>query len=71
MNAKTTIVKLSCVAIGVEQREFEVSHAERLLSIRNNGGWYLDDKEFKFDNGNIVRRHTEKAGEARKAGGKE
>lgn len=62
MNAKTTIVRLSCEAIGVKQREFEISHAERLMNIPKNGGWVIDDEDYELDNGNIVRRHKEKAG---------
>lgn len=38
MNAKTTTVTL--VANGVT-REFEFSHAERLLRMPRNGGWAL------------------------------
>lgn len=51
MNAKTTTVTL--VANGVT-REFEISHAERLLRMPRNGGWSLpkDSKyEFSVDNG--------------------
>ena len=46
MNAKTTTVTL--VANGVT-REFEISHAERLLRMPNNGGWKLpDNSKFEF-----------------------
>lgn len=60
MNAKTTIVKLSCDSLGCVQREFEVSHAERLLAIPNNGGWYLDDKDYELKDGDIIRRVKKK-----------
>ena len=70
MNAKTTIVKLSCEAIGVKQREFEISHAERLMSIPNNGGWIIDDEDYELgENGNILRRHKREADKARKTSG--
>lgn len=45
MNAKTTTVVL--VANGTE-REFEISHAERLLNMPNNGGWHLP-KNSKYE----------------------
>lgn len=71
MNAKTTNVKLSCDAIGVKQREFEVSHAERLMTIPCNGGWYIDDEDFELNNGNIIRRPKKELRKAPKACGKE
>lgn len=53
--AKNTLVTLACEALG--ERNFEISHAERLLSIKNNGGWYLNDKNFELkEDGTIVRR---------------
>lgn len=58
MAAKTTTVCLFCEAIGA--KEFEISHAERLLSMRNNGGWVLSDKEFEFKNGVISKRNSGK-----------
>jgi hypothetical protein len=56
MNAKTTTVTL--VANGVTQ-QFELAHAERILRMRNNGGWALPkDSKFEFvDNG--IRRRTD------------
>lgn len=46
MNAKTTTVTL--VANDVT-REFELSHAERLLRMPKNGGWHLpDNSKFEF-----------------------
>lgn len=63
MNAKTTSVTL--VANGVA-REFEFSHAERLLRMPNNGGWKLPEKsDFEFiDNG--LRRRQDKKRDTRK-----
>lgn len=46
MNAKTTTVTL--IANGVT-REFEISHAERLLRMPRNGGWRLpENSKFEF-----------------------
>lgn len=46
MGAKTTTVTL--VANDVT-REFEFSHAERLLRMPNNGGWHLpENSNFEF-----------------------
>lgn len=45
---------------GGKKQGFEVSHAERLLNLKNNGGWQLADKsEFTFNkaNGTITRRN--------------
>lgn len=60
MNAKTTNVKLSCDSLSCVQKEFEVSHAERLLAMPNNGGWYLDDEDYELRDGDIVRRTKKK-----------
>ena len=57
MKAKTTTVTLE--ANGVP-REFEISHAERLLRMPNNGGWHLPEKsKFEYVN-NGLRRRTDK-----------
>lgn len=53
MYAKTTTVTL--VANGVT-RDFELSHAERLLCMPNNGGWHLpDNSKFEFVNNGLRR----------------
>lgn len=58
MNAKTTIVTL--IANGVT-RDFEMSHAERLLRMPNNGGWHLpEDSKFEFVNNGLQRRQDRK-----------
>ena len=58
MNAKTTTVTL--VANGVT-REFEISHAERLLRMPNNGGWHLpENSKFEFVNNGLRRRQDKK-----------
>lgn len=60
MNAKTTTVTL--VANGVA-RDFELSHAERLLKMPNNGGWQLPEKSnFEFVNNGLQRRRNQKKG---------
>lgn len=58
MAAKVTKVVLECPPLNTTQ-EFEISHAERLLRIKNNGGWQLPEKStFEFvDNGIRVRTH--------------
>lgn len=54
--AKTTKVILTCQSLG--EREFEVSHAERLLAMPKNGGWHLpEDSQYVLENGSITRRH--------------
>lgn len=63
MNAKTTTVTL--VANGVT-REFEISHAERLLNMPDNGGWHLpDNSKFEFVN-HALRRRQDKKGDSGK-----
>ncbi len=58
MNAKTTTVTL--VANGVT-REFELSHAERLLRMRNNGGWELtENSKYEFVDNGLRRRGNKK-----------
>lgn len=59
--AKKTLVLLTCPALNTD-REFEITHAERLLRMPNNGGWRLpDDSQFEFDkeNGLKYRRNKE------------
>lgn len=58
MNAKTTTVTL--VANGVT-REFEFSHAERLLRMPKNGGWELPkDSKYEFVNNALQCRGNKK-----------
>lgn len=52
MNAKITSVTLC--ANGME-KSFEISHAERILNLKNNGGWILSDENFIFENGKLER----------------
>lgn len=58
MNCKVTYVPLVCKANGLE-REFEISHAERILSLPNCGGWELVTDEYEYADGTITRRHPE------------
>jgi hypothetical protein len=54
--SKQTFVTLNCPALG--DRQFEVSHAERLLAMPNNGGWHLpENSPYMYENGSISRRH--------------
>lgn len=58
MNAKTTTVTL--VANGVT-REFEFSHAERLLRMPRNGGWELpENSKYEFLDNGLRRRGNKK-----------
>ncbi len=57
---KTTMITLNCPALG--DRQFEVSHAERLLAMPINGGWHLpENSKYVYENGSIARRHKEKS----------
>lgn len=58
MAAKTTIVTLE---VGARREDFEFSHAERILKMRNNGGWHLPEgSKFVFENNALYRRPTKK-----------
>lgn len=58
MGAKVTKVTLEC---GSGVQDFELSHAERLLNMRNNGGWKLpDNSEYEFKD-NVISRRGKKA----------
>lgn len=59
MSAKQTMVKLVCDSLG--EREFEYGHADRLLSMKDNGGWRLPkDSEFQYVEGNGLERRPNK-----------
>ena len=52
---KQTIVTLENETLKTA-RDFEVSHAERLLKMPNNGGWQLpENSKFEFDKENGLR----------------
>lgn len=60
MRSKTTLVTLECAALNVTQ-DFEISHAERLLMMRNNGGWKLPkESNFEFTKDGIKYRTDKK-----------
>ena len=53
------MITLSCPSL--VDRQFEVSHAERLLAMPNNGGWHLpENSPYEFKNGSISRRNKKK-----------
>lgn len=57
--SKVTMITLSCPSL--EDRQFEVSHAERLLAMPNNGGWHLPkDSQYEYKDGSITRRNSKK-----------
>lgn len=65
MGAKVTRLTLVC---GERVQNFELSHAERLLNMRNNGGWKLpDNSEYEFNNGIISRRNKKADKRAKEA----
>lgn len=49
-------------ANGITQ-EFTIEHAERLLSMPNNGGWKLNDKDY-YLKGNVIFRTNRKINKA-------
>lgn len=58
MNAKTTTVTLCANGVTLE---FEISHAERLLNMPNNGGWHLpENSKFEYVNNGLRRRQDKK-----------
>lgn len=69
MEAKKQMVVL---VAGDQKQEFEISHAERLLRMPNNGGWQLPkDSQFKFENNGIgIRRDQEANNKAEKQNGR-
>lgn len=62
MAAKTTSVTLAHkVGSVVHKREFDFEHAQRILDLPKNGGWYLADERFELsEDGTIVRRNKKK-----------
>lgn len=56
MARKPTKITLECPTLGIT-REFTAAHAERLLRMRNNGGWVLPaESKFTFDKENGIKR---------------
>lgn len=61
--AKKTFVALT-VKIGdkAKTQEFEIKHAQRILSMPKNGGWSLPtDSKFKLVEGELVPKTAPKA----------
>lgn len=64
MNAKTTKVRL---VAGEMQGDFEFSHAERILKMKNNGGWILPaDSPFEFVGDGLRYRETAEGSKGKK-----
>ena len=57
--AKVTRVALATVKEGARQ-QFDIDHAERILSIPNSGWELPKDSEFEYVNGTISRRDKKK-----------
>lgn len=59
MGSKTTKIELLRTDTGAKEK-FDIQHAEKLLSMRNNGGWILpEDSKYQFDieNGLTAKRN--------------
>lgn len=55
MKAKRTMVTLQYSNV---TEDFEISHAERILRMSNNGGWHLpENSEYIYEDGNLNRRN--------------
>lgn len=52
---KSTKVKLIHQGI-TEPQEFGLEHAQKILTMPNNGGWKLIDSNFTLEDGNIKRK---------------
>ena len=53
---KTTIVSLVCIATGTAT-DFEVSHAERILAMRDIGWMLPENGDYELrEDGSIIRR---------------
>lgn len=62
MAAKEQKVALINDTLNVTE-QFEITHAERLLRMPNNGGWQLPEKTpFEFSKENGIRYKTHKKG---------
>ena len=61
-SAKQTMITLNCPSLG--DRQFEVSHAERILQMPNSGWELPEDSEFELKDGSITPRDTGKGKKA-------
>ena len=59
MNGKVQTVELFNSVLDSTEA-FEITHAERLLRMRNNGGWTLpEDSQYTFENDGIrIKENT-------------
>lgn len=56
---KTTMVSLVCIATGMKT-DFEVSHAERILAIRDSGWALPEDGDYELrEDGTLSRRNKD------------
>lgn len=59
----TNRVKTVELQIGNKKESFEISHAERILSMANNGGWKLPtDSKYIFDKNGLTVKSNKKTG---------
>ena len=67
MEAKKQMITL---VTDEQEQQFEISHAERLLKMANNGGWRLpENSQFKFDSDGLgIRKNKKRDIEAEKQG---
>lgn len=59
MAAKTTRVTL-VTKKGEHAKDFEVTHAERILRLRNSAWTLPENSEYRFENGSIIRHTSNK-----------
>lgn len=59
---ESTKIDLVVPKYGIRQ-SFVADHAERLLRLKDNGGWQLpEDSEYDFNDGTISRRCKKESG---------
>ena len=58
MAAKTT--RITLVSTSGSAQDFEVTHAERLLKLRNSAWTLPENSEYRFENGSIIRHTTKR-----------
>jgi len=62
MSGKATLVTLQNDSLGVTE-DFEISHAERLLRMQNNGGWFIPQtSKYEFNGYDINIRANQESG---------
>ena len=58
MAAKTT--RITLITKDGRKQDFEVTHAERLLKLRNSAWTLPENSEYRFENGSIIRHTTKR-----------